>query len=187
MVYHDWNFWRLHEQPQAGDTLDAAEWRALRYADSDEGPFALSDLLALVAGQVPVLIEIKSRRGYDVVPSCEKVIAALANYAGHWAVMSFDPRVSRWLRRHAPDGVRGLVIREDEHGSTQQSWQRQLALWVARPDFVAYHVKALPNHFAACLRSHGYPLLTWTVNSPETLAVARAYADAAIAEGDGLT
>lgn len=186
MVYHDWNFWRLHEHPHAGDTMDAAEWRALRYAGSEEGPFALADLLALVAGQVPLLIEIKSRRGYDVERSCEKVIAALAGYSGRHAVMSFDPRVSRWLSRHSPQTIRGLVMREDDHGYTQKAWQRHLALWIARPDFMAYHVKALPNAFAASLRTRGFPLLTWTVNSPEALAAARAHADAPIAEGDGL-
>ena len=186
MVYHDWNFWRLHEHPHAGDTMDASEWRALRYADSDEGPFALVDLLELVAGKVPLLIEVKSRRGYDVERSCEKVIAALSGYAGRHAVMSFDPRVSRWLRRHSPDTVRGLVMREDEHGHTQQAWQRYLALWIAKPDFMAYHVKALPNAFAASLRTRGMPVLTWTVNSPESLATARAFADAPIAEGAGL-
>ena len=186
MVYHDWNFWRLHEQPQTGDAVDAVDWRALRYGDSDEGPFTLSELLELVAGSVPLLIEIKSRRGYDVERSCEKVVAALDGYGGRHAIMSFDPRVSRWLRRHAPQTVRGLVMREDEHGNTQRSWQRHIALWIARPDFMAYHVKALPNAFAATLRHVGIPLLTWTVNSPEALAVARSHADAPIAEGAGL-
>lgn len=186
MVYHDWDFARLHARNEPGDTLNAAEWRALRYADSDEGPFALADLLALVAGRVPLLIEIKSRRGYDVERSCQRVIAALADYAGRHAVMSFDPRVSRWLRRHSPSTVRGLVMREDAHGHTQKAWQRQLALCIAKPDFVAYHVDALPNGLADCLRHAGFPLLTWTVNSPEALAIARAHADAAIAEGAGL-
>ena len=85
-----------------------------------------------------------------------------------------------------PQTVRGLVMREDEHGNTQRSWQRHIALWIARPDFMAYHVKALPNAFAATLRHVGIPLLTWTVNSPEALAVARSHADAPIAEGAGL-
>jgi glycerophosphoryl diester phosphodiesterase len=186
MIYHDWDFTRLHGRGEAGDSLDAAEWRALRYADSEEGPFALADLLAMVAGTVPLLIEIKSRRGYDVERSCEAVAATLAGYRGAHAVMSFDPRVSRWLRRHAPHRLRGLVMREDEHGHTQQAWQRHLALWIAKPDFMAYHVEALPNTFAAGLRGYGMPLLTWTVNSPETLATARAHADAPIAEGPGI-
>lgn len=186
MVYHDWDFSRLHGRNETGDAIDADDWRALRYADSEEGPLALADLLAMVAGRVPLLIEIKSRRGYDVERSCESVMAALAGYAGAHAVMSFDPRVSRWLRRHAAGTVRGLVMREDEQGHTRRAWQRHLALWIAKPDFMAYHVKALPNAFAASLRQRGMPVLTWTVNSPETLAAARAYADAPIAEGSAI-
>lgn len=187
MVYHDWNFWRLHEYPQEGAMLYAAEWRALRYAHGDEGPMSFSDLVELVAGRVPLLIEIKSGRGYDVERSCERVIAALAGYTGRHAVMSFDPRVSRWLRRHSPSTLRGLVMREDAHGYTQSPWQRHIALWIAQPDFMAYDVRALPSAFAGGLRRRGMPLLAWTVNSPATLAKARAHADAAIAEGSGLT
>lgn len=186
MVYHDWDFARLHGRAEAGGTLDAAAWRRLRYSAGDEGPFALSDLQEMVAGRVPLLIEIKSRRGYDVERSCAAVLDTLRSYAGLHAVMSFDPRVSRWLRRHSPQTVRGLVIREDEFGHTRQAWQRHLALWIAKPDFVAYHVKALPNRFVAALRGYGMPVLTWTVDSPEALAAAQAYADAAIAEGAGL-
>lgn len=186
MVYHDWDFARLHGRNETGDAVDAEDWRTLRYADSEEGPFALVELLAMVAGTAPILIEIKSRRGYDVETTCEKVIAALEGYRGRHAVMSFDPRVSRWLRQHSRQTVRGLVIREDEFGHTQKAWQRQLALWIAKPDFVAYHVKALPNSLAGCLRHVGFPVLTWTVDSPEALATARAHADAPIAEGAGL-
>jgi len=186
MVYHDWDFARLHGRSEAGDALDAADWRALRYANSDEGPFGLVDLLELVASRVPLLIEVKSRPRYTVEQSCERVVEALAGYSGLHAVMSFDPRVSRWLRRHAPQTVRGLVMREDEHGHTQRAWRRHAALWIARPDFIAYHVKALPNRFAASLRGHGMPLLTWTVDSTEARETARRHADAPIAEGAGL-
>lgn len=186
MVYHDWDFTRLHGRSQTGDALDAAEWRALHYEGGSEGPFTLPELLHMVAGRVPLLIEIKSRRGYDVERTCVRVAEALAGYNALHAVMSFDPRVSRWLRAHAPRTLRGLVIREDEHGYTQKAWQRHLALWIAKPDFIAYHVKALPNAFAAALRTRGFPLLTWTVNSPDAVATARAYADAPIAEGAGV-
>lgn len=186
MVYHDWDFSRLHGRSETGEMLDAAEWRTLRYQDSGEGPSALSDLLELVAGRVPLLIEIKSRPGYTVQQTCECVAEALADYTGLHAVMSFDPRVGRWLRRHAHHTVRGVVMREDPLGHTRRAWQRHMALWIAQPDFVAYHVKALPSPFAASLRLSGTPVLTWTVDSPESLATARAYADAPIAEGAGL-
>ncbi|WP_370033613.1 glycerophosphodiester phosphodiesterase family protein [Qipengyuania mesophila] len=186
MVFHDWDFTRLIGRPEKAAALTAAEWATLSYLEGEEAPIALADLLAMVAGQVPLLIEIKSRRGYDVERSCKCVAQALHGYEGRHAVMSFDPRVARWFRRHSPQTVCGLVMREDEHGYTQQPWQRHLALWIARPEFLAYHVAALPNPMVAGLREAGLPVLTWTVNSSETRAVAADYADAPIAEGAGL-
>ena len=186
MVYHDWDFARLIGRAEAGDSLSRDEWLALKYRDSQDGPFSLADLLTLVAGRVPLLIEIKSRKGYDVLPTCRRVADTLVGYGGLHAVMSFDPRVSRWLRRHAPGTVRGLVMREDDKGYTQQAWQRHLALWIAKPDFIAYHIAALPNAFVGGLRGYGMPVLTWTVDTPEKFALARNCADAAIAEGAGI-
>lgn len=187
MVFHDWDFARMIGRPERAEALTRAEWRELAYLESEERPLDLSELLALVAGKVPLLIEIKSRRGYDVEWSCRRVVDALADYEGLHAVMSFDPRVSRWLGRHSPATVRGLVMREDQHGYTQSPASRHLALWFAQPEFIAYHVAALPNRMVAGLRERGLPVLTWTVNSPQARAVAAQFADAPIAEGEGLS
>lgn len=186
MVFHDWDFARLVGRPDKAASLTAAEWRKLSYLECEEAPIALVDLLAAVDAKVPLLIEIKSRRGYDVERSCEVVMDALASYRGRHAVMSFDPRVSRWLRKHAPQTLRGLVMREDDKGYTQQAWQRHLALWIARPDFLAYHIHALPNPLVGGVRDRGMPVLTWTVDTPDLLARANRYADAPIAEGAGV-
>ena len=186
MIFHDWDFTRLIGRPEKTAALTAAEWRELSYLEHEDAPIALADLLAIVDGKVPLLIEIKSRRGYDVERSCMAVAEALAGYDGLHAVMSFDPRVSRWFRKHSPPTVQGLVMREDDKGYTQKAWQRHLALWVAKPDFIAYHVAALPSAMVSSLRGDGMPVLTWTVNSPEARAVAAAHADAPIAEGAGL-
>lgn len=183
MVFHDWDFQRLIGRVDRTETLTAAEWRKLSYLEHEDAPIALSDLLDMVAGQVPLLIEIKSRARYDVETTCLKVRDALEGYDGHHAVMSFDPRVSRWLHRHSPQTVRGLVIREDAYGSTQKSWQRRAALMIARPDFVAYHIAALPSVWVAGLRKAGMPVLTWTVKSAEERARAARHADAPIFEG----
>lgn len=185
MVFHDWDFARLLGSGEEGAQVTADRWRALRY-DNGEAPIDLRQLLELVDGQVPLLIEIKSRRGYDVERSCRLVAAALADYAGRHAVMSFDPRVSRWLRRYAPQTVRGLVMREDAKGDTQGAPGRHAALWAAQPDFIAYHIHALPSPMIAAARARAMPILTWTVNTAELLERANRHADAPIAEGPGL-
>lgn len=186
MAYHDWELERLTGTIGATGSRTAAELGELVYLGSSERPARLAELLELVRGQVPLLIELKSRAGYDVEASCVLVAALLASYRGDHAVMSFDPRVARWFRRHAPHTPCGLVMREDEHGYTQRAWQRRLAFWIARPDFLAYHVEALPNRWVAGLRRRGLPVLAWTVNSPQARARALQCADALISEGEGL-
>ncbi|WP_435200250.1 glycerophosphodiester phosphodiesterase family protein [Qipengyuania sp. 902] len=186
MVFHDWDFTRLIGRPEKSASLTAAEWKTLSYLEGEEPPIALADLLELVAGSVPILVEIKSKRGYDVERSCEAVAECLENYDGLHAVMSFDPRVSRWFRKHSPKTVQGLVMREDDKGYTQKAWQRRLTLWAARPEFLAYHVEALPNPMVSALREAGLPIATWTVSTPALAERAQANADLLIAEGEGI-
>ena len=186
MLVHDWELERLTGVTGPTASYSADELAQIAFLDSEHKLARLDDLLALVGGRAPILIEIKSRRRYDVEESCVAVRDALRGYDGRHAVMSFDPRVSRWFRRHSPQTVQGLVMREDDIGMTQKAWQRHMALWVARPEFIAYHVAALPNPMVSSLRDAGMPVLTWTVNSPELLAHARRYADAPVAEGPGV-
>jgi glycerophosphoryl diester phosphodiesterase len=142
--------------------------------------------LAQVAGRVPLLIEIKSRRSRRPAPLCLAVARALDGYQGDHAVMSFDPRVAKWFARHLPRAIRGLVVTEDKARGPWGHFKRHLALWQAKPDFLAYDVRDLPSGFAAGQRARGLPVLTWTVRSPALLAVALDHADAPIAEDAGL-
>jgi len=186
MVFHDWEFGRLTNGKGSIASRRAAEIQQLQFVDSDENPATLLQLLDLIGGQVPLLVEIKSKPRYDIARSCAIVANALRDYSGDHAVMSFDPRVARWFRKHSPAMLAGLVMREDDHGYTQQAWRRYLALWIARPDFLAYHIHALPNPMVAKLRKRGLPILTWTVNSRALRHRAERFADTLIAEGEGI-
>ena len=186
MLLHDWELDRLTGVSGQTDSYDAAELARIAFINSDHRIARLSDLLDLVAGRVPILIEIKSRARYDVKRSCAAVARSLQGYRGAVAVMSFDPRVSRWFARHYPAPVRGLVMKETPDGPTPRPWQRRLALAHARPEFLAYDIRALPNRLVAAVKARGVPLATWTVNTPERRARALIHADALICEGEGL-
>lgn len=186
MVFHDWELDRLTDGGGETGTYSAEALAAFRLRENGEPLPRLSALLDLIDGRVPLLIEIKSRPGYDVAPSCQRVCALLADYRGAVAVMSFDPRVAEWVRANAPQLACGLVMREDQYGYTQTAAERGEALRAADPDFLAYHVLALPNERVSELRAGGLPILTWTVNSAETRAVGLAHADALVSEGQGL-
>ena len=105
---------------------------------------------------------------------------------GRVAVMSFDPQAVRWFALNARRHVRGLVVTEDGNPGAYAVSRGILARRFARAEFVAHDVRDLPSRFAANMRAAGLPLLTWTVDTPEKLALAHVHADASIAEGAGL-
>ena len=100
--------------------------------------------------------------------------------------MSFDPRVPKWFKIHAPLTIRGLVITEENDHTLLGRLRRRQSLWHAAPHFLAYDIRDLPSRFAAAQRKRGLPVTTWTVRSPELRERAALYADAPIAEGAGV-
>lgn len=187
MVFHDWELERLTGEPGLVRARDARALGRIVVAGSSDRISTLPEVLAKVRGQVPVLIEIKSRRDVSFPPLCLAVRDALADYDGHAAVMSFDPRVVRWFARRARHLVRGLVVSEEHLGrGWRDRWRLHSALWHARAEFLAYDIRDLPSSFAEAQRRRGLPLLTWTVRTPELRARANEHADAPIAEGEGL-
>lgn len=188
MVFHDFELDRLTGEsgPVAGRSAD--ELAGIKLSGSEEPVPTLRQMLDLVAGKAPLLIEIKSGRGSFARSErlCRAVAEDLTGYTGPHAIMSFDPRVVRWFADHAPNCTRGLVMTEEHDRGLTGSLRRHLFLWRARPQFMAYDVRDLPSAFAASQRARGLPVLTWTVRSPQLRERAALHADAPIAEGDGV-
>ena len=186
MVFHDWELDRLTSETGPVAQRSAAQLATIRLAGSDDCIPSLHQVLGQVAGKVPLLIEVKSRVGTRVPALCLAVRRVLEGYRGAHAVMSFDPRVAKWFKVHAPLTVRGLVVTEENDHTLWGRLRRRLWLWQASPHFLAYDVRDLPSRFAAGQRRRGLPVLTWTVRSPELRERAALYADASIAEGAGV-
>ena len=180
-VFHDAELDRLTEAHGRVDERTAHELAAVRLRGSDETIPRLDDVLRLVAGRVPVLIEVKAQRR-RLTALCLSVRRALEGYRGHAAVMSFDPRVPAWFRAHSERTVRGLVITAPPPQGLRQRIERTLAMRAARPDFVAHDVRQLPTPLTQRLRARGVPVLTWTVRSDVDRQVAALHADQPIYE-----
>lgn len=186
MVFHDWDLDRLTGETGAVAARSAAELERIGLTGSTDTIPSLRRFLDQVAGRAPLLIEVKSRRDLPVSGLCAAIRDRLSGYAGPHGVMSFDPRVSRWFSSHCPQTVRGLVVSEEGAGGLAGRLRRRLALWHARPDFLAYDIRDLPSRFAARQRGRGLVLASWTVRSAALLERARLHADAPIAEGAGI-
>lgn len=160
------------------------------------GILTFAELLALIAGRVPLFAEVKSEWE---APDCVFLgeIARLAKgYAGPLALMSFDPAVMTVLRELAPEVPRGIVS-GSYFDKTGDGWwpgllsdERRHALaklaesGPVAPSFYAYEVGALPTPETQRAReTERLPLLTWTVRTEADRRLAALHADAPIFEG----
>lgn len=180
-VFHDDDLDRLTDDHGPVAARTPAQLSAIPLRGGDEGIPRLDEVLALVDGRVPLLIEIKAPDRH-VAPLCQSVRHALGGYRGAVAVMSFNPLVARWFHDHAQRIVRGLVVTEEGRKGLRGALTRRLSLARARPDFLAYDIRDLPSRFAGRARAKGLPVLTWTVRSDAQRATAAASADQIIYE-----
>ena len=183
MVFHDEELGRLTVEPHGYIRgRAAADLTRIRLRESDETIPTLPDILALIAGRAPLLIEVKAP-GREVGALGRAVAAALKDYTGPVAVMSFNPEIGRWFARHEPARLRGLVV--TEKGRKWRGWlARRLALWRSKADFLAYDIRDLPSAFAESAQRRGLKVLTWTVRSVKDRARAAEHADQIIYEAE---
>lgn len=186
VVFHDWELDRLTAETGAVIDRRADDLAQIPLTGGTDCIPTLRAFLDQVAGRVPVLIELKSKKEIRAAPLCLAVRRALEGYRGEVAVMSFDPRVSRWFARHSPHIVHGLVVTENGSRTLPATLKLHLAFWQARPQFLAWDVRDLPSKFVAAQRKRGFPVLTWTVRSADHAARAADCADGPIAEGAGV-
>jgi len=193
MVFHDDTLERLTGRAGvvretaaaalAGTTLSGA-------ADGERVP-SLADLLATIAGRVPLIVEVKSRFDGDMT-LVRRTLDVLAGYEGPIAVKSFDPAVVAQVRMLAPHLPRGIVA---ETHYVHQGWRHlseaqkhgfaNLLHWEeTRPHFLSWHVQDLPAAAPhLCRRALGLPVMAWTVRDEAARARAALHADQIVFEG----
>ncbi|EQC44958.1 glycerophosphodiester phosphodiesterase domain protein [Bacteriovorax sp. BSW11_IV] len=106
-VFHDYSLERMTGDLRACEDLTLKELQELRLKDSQERIPSFQDLLRLVKGKVPLVIELKCYTREDHMAKI--LMEELANYDGEFAIQSFNPMPLTWLRRHYPDSLLGLL------------------------------------------------------------------------------
>jgi glycerophosphoryl diester phosphodiesterase len=192
MVFHDEDLGRL--TGEAGWVWDrtAAELGQIRLKDSEETIPTLAQVLALVGGAVPLLIEIKDQTMAMAETDGRleaAAVAALAPYSGPVALMSFNPHCLAHLARLAPHLPRGITT-----SAYGPDWAPLDPATCDRlreiPDydrvgasFISHEAADLGRPRVAELKAAGAAVLCWTVTSPEIEAEARKVAQNITFEG----
>jgi glycerophosphoryl diester phosphodiesterase len=191
MVHHDDALGRLTEGSGALLAKTVAELKAVKFKDTSERMMSLGDLCALVAGRVPLVVEVKSHFDGDR-KLVKRMAEVLGSYSGPVAGMSFDPDQVLALREIMPKLPRGIVAQrnyDDDYWKKLTPEQRDSMLYLrhglrTEPHFVAFWVNQLPAPAPWIARNFfGCPLLAWTVRTAEQRERAARYADQMIFEG----
>ncbi len=191
VVFHDTDLRRLTGRGGTIHGLTAAEAAAATLDGSADRIPSLATLLDLVAGQVPVICEIKSRFDGDL-RLADRVMELVRGYGGPLAIKSFDPAVIRHLRQRDEGRPLGIVSEARFEGSEWSdlglAFRADLAALThfseTRPDFLSFAVDDLPHAAPSLCRAVlGLPVMTWTVRHAGQRQKAAAFADQMVFEG----
>ncbi len=143
VVFHDDTLTRVCGVEKRVDALTYDELKALRLCGTDEYIPLFSEVLELVDGRVPLLVEFKNGPKNDLL--CEKTLPMLRAYKGEFCIESFSPFIVKWFKKNAPDILRGQL------SAPAKEFKGQLAPFLAfllshcftnilcRPHFISYH------------------------------------------------
>lgn len=137
-----------------------------------------SDVLRVVAGRVPLIVEYKFDDNAVFGPREEELMekgdALLQAYDGPYVIESFNPRAVEWYKEHRPEVCRGQLswpAKVDGKGGVAE-WAAGLLVFdfLSRPDFVAYDWSGGNSPQVRLARAMGATAVSWTVRSSDELA-----------------
>ena len=179
MVFHDDTLDRMTEVTGRVDSVTAKELSALTLGSTEDTIPTFAEVLELVGGRVPILVEIKEDAGKYCVT--EKTVEALKAYKGEFLIESFNPLALARVKKLMPDAVRGILsesfLKEKKYRSpTYFLLQNLLLNFLCKPDFVAFNHEHSKNCALRLVRRiFRVPTLAWTVRSEREERLAKSH------------
>ena len=184
VVYHDDQLERVCGADGRIEDLTYDEVTRLRLFGTDEHPPLFTDFLALVNGQVPLIIELKGRsRDTSLADATYEI---LKGYSGDYCIESFNPMLIRRFRKIAPKTATGLLMTDyskDKDNRKFLLFNSFIQNALARPDFIAYD-KTCDKNFVfrlICAVFNPYTA-AWTIRTREDFVRCRREYDMPICE-----
>ncbi|MCK5763381.1 MAG: glycerophosphodiester phosphodiesterase [Clostridiales bacterium] len=155
VVFHDNNLKRLIGKNAYLKDLNYENIKEERILNSKEKIPTLKEVLKLVDGKVPLLIELKPLGNNTLL--CESFIEDIKNYKGVYGIHSFNPYIVKWFKKNHPHIIRGQITEFFRNDPKMKKFTKYLMRSMffnifTKPDFVNYGIKDLPNKY--CDKAH---------------------------------
>lgn len=188
VVFHDYSLKRMCGEDVKLSSLTLAELRGYRLLGTDFGIPTFKEVLKLVDGRVPLLIELKGESKDTSL--CLAVSEILDGYKGAYSVESFNPLLLRWFKKNRQEIARGQLVTNLLKSKKGGNFFRNFALTgmlancLSRPDFIAVDQRYLKSFSVLlCTNLFGTKLFVWTVRKKEHMDINRENGDMSIFEG----
>lgn len=169
IIFHDASLKRMCGVDGKVWDYTLEELQKMKLADSNQTIPTLEQVLEVVGGKVPLIIEYKMDRVDTKV--CELGNAILKKYEGAYCIESFHPFAVKWYREHRPDVIRGQLSRDfaktDYKGIQYFAMTHLLLNFLTRPDFIAYNHKDADKFSRRLCGELGALSVAWTIKSRE--------------------
>ena len=183
-VFHDDNLKRMTGIDKNIRDCTYDEINGFRLDNTEYKIPLFSDVLDLINGRVPILIELKADR--KVGETEKELVNLLKKYNGKYAIQSFRIRSLIWFKKNHPSIIRGQLsadFKKNKMLRIQKFILRNVYLnFLVNPDFIAYAINSLPNKRIEKLHKNGMPIIGWTVKNNMGLEKAKGKCDNLICE-----
>jgi len=169
VVFHDDTLDRVCGVSGRVEDYSFAQLQQFSLCGTEERIPLLTDVLQVIRGRGPIILEIKSCPG-TIRELCRKTLALINGYRGSVCVESFDPFIVAWFRFHAKDLLRGQLAMPARGYANMKKplpflLSHCLMNFLSRPQFIAYQIgpKPFPVKLAQWL---GAMKVGWTSHEP---------------------
>lgn len=177
VVFHDFTLQRICKREGKVSDFTYEELQQFCLCNSRERIPRFEDVLKMINGKVPLIIEYKVEwMDISVCPIADRL---LRDYQGVYCIESFNPMALMWYRRYRNDVIRGQLadgfIRSGEYKKGLYfALQNLLFNWMTKPDFIAYNHKyaKIPSR-VICRKLYRNMAVAWTIKSQQELEEAK--------------
>lgn len=183
IVFHDDNLKRMTGIDKKVKDTTYQEIKKLKLNNTNNTIPTLKQVLDIINGKVPVIIELKC----DIKsgPLEKELVKILKDYKGKYAVKSFNPKTIYWFKKNYPNIIRGQLSSDFKNKKMNKIkkylLKNMLLNKITNPDFISYDIKAIPNKTLNKYKNEKL-ILSWTIKNKKDLEKAKKYCDNYICE-----
>lgn len=179
VVFHDKDLERMTGVRGRVSDFTLPELKGFMLSNSNCEIPTLSEVLRLVGGRVPILIELKNNRFLGKME--KKLIQILEGYRGDYAIQSFNPLVLLWFRFYASYIKRGQIVSRNNIFLLNKI----LLKYTIKPDFISCRYNEVNYDLYKKCKNIGIPLICWTIKTIKDLEKLKIFCNAFIFEDIG--